>query len=139
MTRLEAERKSRFRESAQDIPRTNRQWIEIWEALEQQGWFKAEPDFPLALKLFREAVERNDPWPKETEWLIEIYERIAMGKPAVTEIEYSTLAEWYKRHEPQLYDVNMRSRLMQGVPRRLGATETVEKLRLLQVASPELH
>ena len=71
--------------------------------------------------------------------MIEIYERTEMGKPAVTEAEYMALAEWYKRNEPQVYDANIRYWIMQVGPRRFGATETVEKLRLLRSVKPELH
>jgi hypothetical protein len=112
----------------------------VFEALAAAGFFSNESDFSTALALYRDAVERGDPQPKEWEWLAEMYGRVREGKAAVTETEYNELGQWYTRNELVVYRVDLRFALQRtrGGPRRLGATETAEDLRLLRAAHPEL-
>jgi hypothetical protein len=110
--------------------------------LAEAGFFANEPDFPVALELYREAVERGDPLLKECEWLAEMYARVREGKPPASEAEYRELADWYRRHEPVVYRVDLRFALhntYSGGPRRLGATRTIEELRMLRAAHPGLE
>jgi hypothetical protein len=93
----------------------------------------------VALQLFREALKRNDPLPKEHEWLLEMGERDIQGKPAVTEAEYEVLVAWFRRNEAVISDISIRYKLKPGGARRLGATEVVEKLRSLRAMYPELQ
>jgi hypothetical protein len=70
-------------------------------------------------------------------WLIELFERVRDGRPAVTETEYDALASWYRRNELHLYDVGIRAKLMIG-PRGFGTTEIVETLRSLRKSNQTL-
>ena len=116
-------------------------WADRFAEWREQGFFDGEPDAPVAIRLHREAVERGDPEPVEWEWVAEMYDRIIKGKPAVTEGEYVRLAAWYDRNRCRgIQDPNITYMLygyMNG-PRRLGATEAVEKLRASKAAHPEL-
>jgi hypothetical protein len=115
----------------------------VFTRLAEQGFFDSEPDAPLALRLYRLAVERNDLRIIEWEWLGEMYERVSKGMSPVTEAEYRDLADWYRRHEAdrRVYDPNIRYALINTYsrgPRRFGATATVEEMRRLRAAHPEL-
>jgi hypothetical protein len=117
---------------------TDKEWLALWQEMGNQGRFKGEPDFPMALSLFQDALGKQVPRPPEMEWLIELTERVIQGKPAATEAEYMALAEWYRRNEANLYDVNIRCRLSQDAARRIGATELSSRLKSLRAAHPEL-
>jgi hypothetical protein len=127
-------------------PGSAREWIEVFEDFESQGFFANEPDFPTALGLLRAAVVRGEPGPfghVELEWLLEIYMRVTSGEPPVTESEYETLKEWYLRHRSKgvLYDPAVQDALTNVYsrgPRRLGATRTVAMMRRLRAEHPEL-
>jgi hypothetical protein len=120
-----------------------RRWLAEFTRLGEQGFFRGEPDFPEALALYRAEVEASDPRTQSWEWIAEMYERIKKGRPPATEAEYRDLADWYRRHEAdrRVYSPNIRGSLMntysQG-PRRLGATATIEEMRRLRAAHPEL-
>jgi hypothetical protein len=104
------------------------------------GFFANEPDFPIAMELYRDAVERGDPRTTEWEWLSEMLSRLIESKPPVSEMEYEELADWYRRNESVVYQVDLRSALLNGGgPRRIGATKTVEELRLLRAAHRDLQ
>jgi hypothetical protein len=127
-------------------PGSAREWVELFECLESQGFFINEPDFPTALELLRAAVVRDgskDAMHVELEWLLEIYMRVTSGEPPVTESEYESLKEWYLRHESSrsIYDPSIRDALINTYtrgPRRLGATRTVAMMRRLRAEHPEL-
>jgi hypothetical protein len=104
----------------------------------RRGWYRGEPDFPVAMECLRDSLEKGDPQPLGMEWLLEMTDRVNRAKPAVTEAEYEALADWYIRHEQMLYDMNIRYRICQVGARRFGATELVEKLRSLRAMHPEL-
>jgi hypothetical protein len=113
--------------------------LEVWKQWGKDGGFKSEPDFPVALEAFRQAVERGDPRPVEMQWMLEMSERVLKRIPAVTEKEYAELAAWYRRNASMLSDINIRYWLIDGGSRRTGATEIVEKLRVLRANHPELQ
>ena len=76
---------------------------------------------------------------------VEILRRINAqykGKPPVTEAEYDELRAWYLRNDTRgVNDTNIRDALINRYsrgPRRLGVTDTVEKLRALRAEHPEL-
>jgi hypothetical protein len=71
----------------------------VFTRLAKEGFFDNEPDAPLALRLYRLAVERDDPRTIEWEWVSEMSERIRRGELPVTEAEYWEPAAWYRRHE----------------------------------------
>jgi hypothetical protein len=113
----------------------------LFEEFGAAGFFASEPDFSTALALYRNAVERGDPQPKEWEWLGEMCKRAIKGKPPATEAEYRKLAKWYERNESVVYRVDLRFALhntYSAGPRRIGATKTIEELRLLRASHPNL-
>jgi hypothetical protein len=140
MSRIELANGRLGKRAAGSQPFTDREWLEIFKRLGDAGQFCNEPDFQTALELYRDAIERGDFRPVEWEWLAEIYSRVREGKIAVTEAEYHELGQWYWRNESVVYRVDLRFALQRtgGGPRRSGATETVEDLRLLRAAHPEL-
>jgi hypothetical protein len=120
---------------------TPKWWVATFARLEREGVFAAEPDAELAIRLHREAVERGHET-TEWEWVGEMYSRISKGKPPVTEAEYDELRTWYLKHEKTggIYDVNIRDALINRYsrgPRRMGTTQTVEKLRALRAEYPD--
>jgi hypothetical protein len=122
-------------------PKSPRHWLKLFESWGAQGFFDHEPDFPTALELYRQAVERGDPEPAEFNWLSEMLLRVSEGRPPVTQVEYRELAEWYERHERTVHDANIGFWLHRGNgkgARLIDATETTEKLRALRAAHPEL-
>ena len=119
-----------------------RWWLAEFTRLAEQGFFDKEPDAPLALQLYRAAVERNDPQTIEWEWVAEMYGRVSQGKPPMTEVEFWELAAWYRRHESEgIHDANINydlSNTYSGGPHRMGSTKVVMRLRRLRAAHPEL-
>jgi len=117
-------------------------WVVQFARLAEEGFFAGEPDAPLAIRLHREAVERGDET-TEWEWVAEMYERVSRGKPPVTETEYDELKTWYLRHDMRgVSNVNIRDALINCYSRgrrRMGVTDTVEKLRALRAEHPELQ
>jgi hypothetical protein len=113
----------------------------LFEALRAAGLCTNEPDFSTTLAEYRDAVERGDPQPKEWEWLGEMYERVINGKALVPEAEYRKLANWYEQNESVVCRVNLRFSLRNSYsagPRRIGATKTVEEVRLIRAPNPKL-
>src|SRR5215467_5511526 len=85
-----------------------RWWLAEFTRLAERGFFDNEPDAPVALQLYRLAVERNDPQTIEWEWVAEMYGRVSQRKPPVTEVEFWELAAWYRRHESEgIHDANI--------------------------------
>ena len=107
VSRLEASTDNQVM-SGQNRIETSRDWLDLFEAWGAAGYFATEPDFPTALAVYRGAVERGDPIPKEWEWLGEMCERVINGKPPVTEAEYRKLAKWYERNESVVYRADLR-------------------------------
>ncbi len=140
IARLETSKDTRARTGPKRIE-TPRDWLELFEALAATGFFIHEPDFHLALGLYRDAVELGNARPMELEWLLEMYGRAAECKPAASETEYQEVAEWYRRNESAVYRVEVRYALLshRGGPRRLGATKTFEELRQLRAAHADLE
>jgi len=98
---------------------------------------------PEAIRLLREATEQSSKQgvshnscrrPVEWEWCSEIYARIVSNHSPVTEREYNRLVAWYERNLPGIHDANL-TMLIRGYyrgARRIGATETVMRLRKLR-------
>jgi hypothetical protein len=110
------------------------QWIALLKEQQRAGYFSHEPDFPKALALYEEALQRRrtvgpavdpsapanlrpaferfpDVLPEFT-WLSEIVGRVSLGVPPVTEAEFTELAEWFWANEQYLKDMAGESRLM---------------------------
>jgi hypothetical protein len=134
-------------------PETDAEWLAYIEELAGRGFFAREPDFPVALAIYRAAVEAAGPgakYLKEWEWIAEMALRIYGGKPAVTEVEYRELEQWFHQNADRV-PVNecldlgggrrvdrtyLRWKLKSG-PRGGEATETVEYLRALRTVLGE--
>jgi hypothetical protein len=124
------------------------EWLARWEALGEAGFFDGEADFEEAMALFRAQVIAAAPDAPEWDsccpawdWIAEIYMRIRRGLPPVTVSEYLELADWYRRHESAVYDINLRVFLADATPRgarRDGVTQVVRRLRRLRAEHPEL-
>jgi hypothetical protein len=141
LARLERRNADRLQSSRGRRIDTPRDWLNLFDELGARGFFKQEPDFPFALELFREAVDRGDQNPAEWLWLAEMHRRVLDSKPPVTEAEYEALKQWYFRHEKNVYNVFIRFKLActpSCGPRLIRATETVEELRKMRTAHPEL-
>jgi hypothetical protein len=129
-------------------PETDAEWLAYIEELARQGFFDGEPDFPVALEIYRAAVEAAEPGERnlrEWEWIAEMAHRIHNGKPALTETEYRRWEQWFRENEDRI-PINecveigggrrvsrsyLRWKLESG-PRRSGATEAVDYLRALR-------
>ena len=134
-------------------PETDAEWLAYIEELAGRGFFAREPDFPVALAIYRAAVEAAGPgakYLKEWEWIAEMAHRIHNGKPALTETEYRRWERWFRDNEHRIPDNEcvdlgggrrvsrsyLRWKLESG-PRRSGATEAVEYLRALRAVLGE--
>jgi hypothetical protein len=139
-------------------------WLAFFEQLAAAGFAQHEPDFPQALAEYRVVVEkygedtrgREESWELHKArnrawfWIIEMYDRVREGKPAVTLSEYESLADGFEEHQEELCSINppshtldlgngrqvcladIANHLGNKGARALGTTEVVEKLRLLR-------
>jgi hypothetical protein len=129
-------------------PETDAEWLAYIEELAGRGFFDREPDFPVALEIYRAAVEAAGPgarYLKEWEWIAEMALRIYGGKPAVTEVEYREQEQWFRDNEHRIPDDQpvdlgggrrvsrsyVRCKLESG-PRGREVTQVVEDLRALR-------
>jgi hypothetical protein len=129
-------------------PETPAEWLTTIEKMARRGFFNREVDFPIALEIYRAAVEAAGPgvkYLKEWEWIAEMAHRIYGGKPPVTEVEYRELERWFRRNADRIPDdesvdlgggrrvsrTDLRRTLESG-PRGSEATEAVECLRALR-------
>jgi hypothetical protein len=134
-------------------PETDAEWLAYIEELAREGFFRREPDFPVALEIYRAAVAAAGPGTRnlrEWEWIAEMAHRIYNGKPALTEVEYKQLEQWFRENEDRIpgnecVDLgggrrvsrsSIRGRLEAG-PRRDEATQVVEDLRALRAVLGE--
>src|ERR1700722_12339910 len=97
-------RLSRLEEAVQEIRARQNQpkdddpnLLKMFESLGKQGYFRHEPDFPLALDNYRQVLANSSPQPsghssievnKAFFWLHEMFERARTGIPPVTENEF---------------------------------------------------
>jgi hypothetical protein len=116
---------------------TDAEWLAIFEAARDEAVARGETDFPEALSIYREAVARGNTH-KAWFWISEIYSRILAKKPPATEAEYHRLVEWYRRYQVELHNDRVKVNLYFYGSRETFATETIEKLRALRAAHPEL-
>lgn len=143
---------------------TMHQWLDIFEKIAPVAVARGETDMPTAIHLLKTAMEQANTQgnntsstqaashgisrrPVEWEWCSEIYTRIVENRRPVTEREYIRLVAWYERHRlarpdgsPGINDPNI-TMMVHGYyrgPRRMGATETVGKLKRLRAMHPEL-
>jgi hypothetical protein len=129
-------------------PKTDAEWLAYIEEVARRGFFAGEPDFPVALEIYRAAVAAAEPGTRnlrEWEWIAEMAQRIYSGRPPVTEVEYRELERWFRDNEHRIPDNEcvdlgdgrrvsrsyIRWKLESG-PRRGDATEVVEYLRALR-------
>jgi hypothetical protein len=135
---------------------TDAEWLAVLEDLGRRGFFRHEPDFPVALAAYRAAVEAAGPpdpldphrHVPEWDWVMEIGTRVESGRPPQTEAEFYGLKAWYLQNEHRIpLDQGVRlgrselatswslhCRLDRG-PRAYGASDLVACLRRLKAAS----
>jgi hypothetical protein len=131
-TRLGRAEGAALKASASDRPRplTPAEWLEQFEAWGREGAFPAEPDYPMALAAYRNALQNAradagsgeeraallarcqgrfrhvEPRPREVEaswqWLAEMSQRSLHGIPPVTEAEFRDLAAWFTENGDRL-------------------------------------
>jgi hypothetical protein len=123
---------------------TDFDWLIHYEKLGAEGFFVSEPDYPVAIQLFRNQLAAGDPRPHATYvcmWLHEMYERVRDGIPAVTEIEYNELDRWFSRNRSAILDGRdfdpLKGCIGKG-PRHMFATKYIQRLRRLKAARPDL-
>jgi hypothetical protein len=127
-------------------PRSGAEWLAAFKELGRRGYFDGEPDFPVALGVFRTAVAASGPdaWDlKEWDWLAEMYMRVSKGKPPVTQGEFDELVRWFRKTESMIDGVidmgdgrrvsraSLTYQIQKG-PRAGGVTELVEDLRRIR-------
>jgi hypothetical protein len=120
-------------------------WLSHYEKLGADGFFVSEPDYPVAIQLYRNQVAAGDLRPQATYacmWLHEMYERVRDGIPAITESEYNMLDSWYKRNSLAIRggrDADPLGGCCAGKgPRHMFATKYIQRLRLLRRRRPDL-
>jgi hypothetical protein len=116
---------------------TDSEWLAVFEAAQDEAIARGEVDYPAALQIYRDAVARRDDR-EAWFWIAEIYSRVLARKPPVTEAEYHRLVGWYRRHQAELLDDTLKLNLYLYGSRECFATVTVEKLRKMEAAHPEL-
>jgi hypothetical protein len=129
-------------------PESDAEWLARIEEMARHGFFDREPDFPVALEIYRAAVAAAGPgakYLKEWDWLAAMAHRIYQGRPPVTEVEYRELERWFRDNEHRVPDNEcvdlgggrrvsrhyLRWKLAAG-PRGSEASEAVEYLRALR-------
>jgi hypothetical protein len=124
---------------------TDSDWLSHYEKLGAEGFFRSEPDYCVAIQLYRNQLAAGDLRPQATYacmWLHEMYERVRDGIPAVTEIEYAALDGWYSRNYSAIRNGRDFDPLHGDVPgkgpRHLFASRYIQRLRMLKAAHPGL-
>src|SRR5262245_57437664 len=83
-------------------PEADAEWLAYIEELARQGIFDGEPDFPVALEIYRAAVEAAGPGERnlrEWSWIAAMALRIYQGRPPLTEVEYRQWERWFRDNE----------------------------------------
>jgi hypothetical protein len=120
---------------------SDEQWLTHFKAWDGEGLFDTEPDFPVALAWYDEALATTFDEPPATFepllaeqptlrlehwcsygrakaidnawlWLSEMLERVIQRKPPVTEAEFKVLAAWFEAHDSDLYQLSLPSQLL---------------------------
>jgi hypothetical protein len=134
-------------------PETDAEWLAYIEELAGRGFFDREPDFPVALEIYRAAVEAAEPGERhlpEWGWLAAMAHRIFQGRPPLSEVEYRELEQWFRDNEDRIPDNEsvdpgggrrvsrsyLRWKLASG-PRSQEATQVAEDLRALRTVLGE--
>jgi hypothetical protein len=143
---------------------TGEGWLDVFEELGRAGYLDQEPDFPIALATYRDALrqekEQRDPSlglpaavaPQSFAappgsfgsllreghiWLVEMLWRRQNNIPAVTEAEFGDLASWFNSSADRLLALSRPSYLLDIGS---GRKESIPNLRcMLEKGSRALH
>jgi hypothetical protein len=105
-------------------PETDEDFLARFEAWDREGRFAAEPDFPMALACYRDALaqerrmepsglqlhhkllgttpQRSPALEAAWVWLAEMSLRSLHGIPPVTEVEFRELETWFELHADRM-------------------------------------
>jgi hypothetical protein len=140
LCRLERTRPKHAAQEARRLDQlTGEGWLDLFEELGRAGYYDLEPDFPVALAIYRDALrqekERRDPSsdpptalnPQSVAappgsfgslvrevhiWLVEMLWRRQNNTPAVTEAEFRELASWFNSSADRLLALSRPSYLL---------------------------
>jgi len=157
---IRLEQAVRAKQATAILDASDEDMLREFEELGRQGYFREEPDFPVALENYRQALATS---PKSCPasasspeanqaffWMYELLDRVRRAIPPVTAAEFGELQAWFTAHDARLSQLSMPSQMLdlgdghriapgnvrydlRKGPRAIGAGEVAQIVRRLKV------